>query len=130
MGADVKQVRCKEIEKGSEKRVYALIRHEDQWHMIYKSKSHPKWIRVPLLRYEPRITESTLLLDYSSPLGGVRIKWSVRANANSLYVSNSHDLEVNDLDYLDLDPDIDKMNTNTTLENLSSEIGNLKIKLD
>ena len=40
------------------------------------------------------------------------------------------ELEVNDLDYLDLDPDIDEMNTDTTLKNLSCEIGNLKIKLD
>lgn len=129
-GAEARQVRCQETKKGSEKRVYALIRHEDQWEVIYKSKSHRNWIRVPLLRYEPKLTKSTLQIDYTSPLEGVRIKWSVKGKESSLFVSNSHDVEVNDVDYFDLDPDIDEMNTKTTLKNLSTEIGDLKIKLE
>ena len=127
---ETRQVRCKEIGEESRKRVYALIQHDDRWHLIYKSKSHPEWIRLPLLRSKPQIGESTLQLDYMSPLGGVRIEWSVRGKTGSLFVSNNHELEVNDPDYEDLDPEIDEMNTESTLENLSCEIGDLKIKLD
>ena len=127
--ADATQARCKEVEEDSKKRVYALIQHKDQWHLIYKSKSHPKWIRLPLLRYKPQLTESTLRLNYTSPLGGVRIKWSVRGNECSLFVSNAHELEVNDPDYQDLEPEIDEMNTDATLKHLPCEIGDLKIKL-
>ena len=128
--ADALQVRCKEVEDDSAKRVYALVRDESRWNLIYKSKSHREWIRLPLIGCKPKMTKTTLEIDYTSPLGGARVKWSVRGKKSSLYVSNLHELEVNDPTYNELDPDIDEMNTETTLKQLSSEIGDLKIKLD
>ena len=90
------------------------------WRLSYRDTEHPRWIRVPLDGAAPVIGERTATLSYRNANGGRQVTLVVADTGSRLDVYVDYGLDVNIEP--DLDPEIDRMNTNGTLTTLECTV--------
>jgi opacity protein-like surface antigen len=103
------------VSNDPQQRVWSLERAAaDRWLVVFSSKSIDK-PRVELpINAAPTITESMIRLSFASANGGRRIEWQITKGPSSLDLFVNHGLEINV--ERDLDPAVDEINTNGTIE--------------
>jgi hypothetical protein len=99
-----------------QQRVWSLERvAPDRWLMVFSSRSLDKpRVELPLANAQPVISSGHISLEFTSANGGRKITWSIDNGPSRLDVFVNHGLEVNV--ERDLDPAVDEMNTNGTIE--------------
>ena len=90
------------------------------WRLSYRDTEHPRWIRVTLDGAAPVIDERTATLSYRNANGGRQVTLVVAGTASRLDVYVDYGLDVN-IDP-DLNPEIDRMNTDGPLTTLECRI--------
>jgi hypothetical protein len=99
-------------------RVYALDQTPGTTPTVWRlsmrdSESGERWVRLPLRGAEPQIAAGTASLAYKNANGGRQVTLDVTPGHARLDVFVDHGLEVNIEP--DLDPAVDRMNTNGSL---------------
>ena len=90
------------------------------WRLSYRDREHPQWIRVTLDGAAPVIGERTATLSYRNANGGRQVDLDVADTARALDVYVDYGLDVNIEP--DLDPEIDRMNTDGPLTTLQCRV--------
>lgn len=120
---DTAEVTCL-VANDPDQRTYLLSQllagQSKSWHLSYKSKTVPDWIRLRLPGAAPAISATTAVLSYKSANGGIAVDLTAGTEKTSLDVYVSYELEVN-VD-ASLTPEIDSLNTHGVLTGLSCRI--------
>lgn len=90
------------------------------WQLRYRDREHPRWIALALPGATPTLAVGTARLSFRNANGGRQVELEVTAGAARLDVYVDYGLEVN-ID-ADLDPDVDRMNTEGPLTDLSCQV--------
>jgi len=103
-----------------QQRVWSLERAApDRWLVVFSSRSLDKpRIELPVATAQPVIEDKAVRLSYASANGGRRIEWTIANGPSTLDLFVNHGLEVNV--ERDLDPAVDSMNTDGTIELICS----------
>jgi hypothetical protein len=90
---------------------------EPDWRLSMQDReSGGRWIRLPLRRAAPVFAQDRVSLTYANANGGRRVQLTVAPGQSRLEVDVDYGLEVNIEP--DLDPGVDRMNTNGPLTTL------------
>lgn len=113
------------VKTDAHNRVYALDQTPGTTPTVWRlsmrdSESGERWIRLPLRGAQPQIAPGTASLAYKNANGGRQVTLDVTPAHASLDVFVDHGLEVN-ID-ADLDPAVDRMNTNGPLTALDCTV--------
>jgi len=90
------------------------------WRLSYRDREHPQWIRVTLAGAAPDIGDRTATLRYRNANGGRQVELDVTPAGSRLDVYVDYGLDVN-IDP-DLNPDVDRMNTDGPLTTLQCRV--------
>ena len=94
------------------------------WRLSYRDREHKEWIRLTLAGAAPDIGEVTATLRYRNANGGRQVELDVTPAGSRLDVYVDYGLDVN-IDP-DLNPDVDRMNTDGPLTTLQCRIERTK----
>lgn len=121
MGQLVGQVVCRGTGPAAG-REFVLDRPEARglWRLSYRDVRHPQWVRLRLDGAEPRIDDRTVRLRYRNANGGRQVDLDVSPAGARLDVYVDYGLDVNIEP--DLDPEVDRMNTDGPLSTLQCTI--------
>ncbi len=90
------------------------------WRLSYRDREHPQWLRVTLENAAPDIGTATARLRYRNANGGRQVDLDVAPGRARLDVYVDYGLDVNIEP--DLDPDVDRMNTDGPLTTLQCRV--------
>ena len=90
------------------------------WRLSYRDREHPQWIRVTLDNAAPVIGERTATLKYRNANGGRQVELDAAPDRSRLDVYVDYGLDVNIEP--DLDPEVDRMNTDGPLTTLQCRV--------
>lgn len=90
------------------------------WQLRYRDREHPRWITLALPDATPAFAAGTARLSFRNANGGRQVELEVRPGAARLDVYVDYGLDVN-ID-ADLDPEVDRMNTDGPLTDLSCQV--------
>ena len=90
------------------------------WRLAYRDREHPQWIRLALPGASPQIQGDTGRLTYRNANGGRQVQFDITARTSRLDIYVDYGLDVNIEP--DLDPEIDRMNTDGPLTSLTCRI--------
>ncbi len=91
------------------------------WRLSYRDREHRRWIRLLLPGASPEVSGETARLSYRNANGGRQVELGVLPGGAVLDVYVDYGLDVNIEP--DLDPEIDRMNTNGPLKSLHCRVG-------
>ena len=90
------------------------------WRVAYRDREHRQWIRLALPGASPQIDGRTARLTYRNANGGRQVQFDITAETSRLDIYVDYGLDVNIEP--DLDPEIDRMNTDGPLTSLTCRI--------
>ena len=90
------------------------------WQLRYRDREHPRWITLTLSGATPTFGPTTARLVFRNANGGRQVELDVTADAARLDIYVDYGLDVN-ID-ADLDPEVDRMNTDGPLTDLSCQV--------
>jgi hypothetical protein len=92
------------------------------WRVAYRDREHPQWIRLALPGASPEVTADTARMTYRNANGGRQVQLDVSPARSRLDLYVDYGLDVNIEP--DLDPEIDRMNTEGPLIAVTCRIQN------
>jgi hypothetical protein len=120
-GAAVPNVTC--LGRGSaEGREFVLERMgaTGPWRLRYRDREHQRWITLTLPGATPVLASGTARLQFRNANGGRQVEVDVVAGKARLDIYVDYGLDVN-ID-ADLDPEVDRMNTDGPLTSLECQV--------
>ena len=90
------------------------------WQLRYRDREHPRWITLALPGATPTLAAGTARLSFRNANGGRQVELDVAPGTARLDVYVDYGLDVN-ID-ADLDPEVDRMNTDGPLTSLECQV--------
>ena len=90
------------------------------WRLRYRDREHPRWITLGLPGALPTLGAGTARLSFRNANGGRQLELDVKPGSARLDIYVDYGLDVN-ID-AGLDPEVDRMNTEGPLTDLSCQV--------